>query len=258
MSNLPLLEIRNLTRSFGTKFILKGLSLTLEKNKLYGLIGPSEGGKSTLLKAVDGVITPSGGEIINRARATSLMFQEGALFDSLTVLENVAFPLLKGNSRVDQLDANSANSPSDRRQICDRVGAILDRVGLAWAYNKVPSQLSGGMRRRVSLARALISGPDLMLLDDPTSGLDPVASSVIMDLIVEVRRELMATTLIASHDLRRLLPAVDEVIALFDGRIQFFGKLQAIERDFSGNEDMRELVKRFIGCRYDFKSTVEI
>src|SRR5207244_3998957 len=146
-----------------------------------------------------------------------LMFQEGALFDSLNVLDNVAFPLVNGRVPTTILPKKV------QEEVREKVMKILARVGLSRAVHKMPGQLSGGMRRRVALARALVSKPTLVLLDDPTSGLDPVASSIIMDLIVELHREYQPTTLMVSHDLRRLLPVVDRIVALFNGKICFSG-----------------------------------
>jgi phospholipid/cholesterol/gamma-HCH transport system ATP-binding protein len=168
-----------------------------------------------------------------------LMFQEGALFDSLTVLDNVAFPLVGGRVPIMTLRRKH------RREVTDRVMAVLSEVGLARAALKYPSQLSGGMRRRASLARALVCSPRVMLLDDPTSGLDPVASSIIMDLITSIHRSLGSLTIIASHDLRRLLPVVDEVICLFDGAVRFKGTLSDLR---CANDDR---VKTFARCRFD-------
>lgn len=167
------------------------------------------------------------------------MFQEGALFDSLTVLDNVAFPLVDGFVPVSSL------ARSQRQSVTEKVEQILLRVGLEHAAHKMPAQLSGGMRRRVSLARALVDCPKLVLLDDPTCGLDPVASSVIMELIVQLHEELGATMLLVSHDLRRLLPIVSQLLVLQDGTIQFNGPPSELV------EKASEPIKRFIACRYD-------
>jgi phospholipid/cholesterol/gamma-HCH transport system ATP-binding protein len=250
-----MLSVNNISKAYNEHAILSAVSFRLQAGKVYGLIGPSGGGKSTLLKVLGGVEEPSGGEISwergepqqcehaqsdwSSASSIGLMFQEGALFDSLTVLDNVAFPLVGGRVPL----ANLRKLERDRT--ADKVMAVLKDVGLARAALKYPSQLSGGMRRRASLARALVSNPRVMLLDDPTSGLDPVASSVIMDLVTSVHRGLGSLTLIASHDLRRLLPAVDEVLCLFDGRIRFIGSVADLK---SGND---EVVRNFARCRYD-------
>jgi phospholipid/cholesterol/gamma-HCH transport system ATP-binding protein len=167
------------------------------------------------------------------------MFQEGALFDSMSVYDNVAFPLVNGNVPTTTLPR------AVREEVCAKVSEILSRVGLLRAAHKMPAQISGGMRRRVSLARALVQRPKILLLDDPTSGLDPVASSVIMDLIVELHREYRPTTLLVSHDLRRLLPAVERILAMFDGKIVFDGSL----KDLATSAPPQ--VQGFVACRFE-------
>jgi phospholipid/cholesterol/gamma-HCH transport system ATP-binding protein len=222
--------------------VLKSISVNITSGKICGLIGPSAGGKSVLLKIMAGVLESDQGEISyennNADLKIGLMFQEGALFDSLNAFENVAFPLISGNLPV------SSRSKSEQAQIRDQVAWILDRVGLAKAYNKVPGQLSGGMRKRLALARALVSRPELVLLDDPTSGLDPVASAVIMKLITQIHGDYKPTTIIVSHDLRRLIPVCDQLVALFSGEIVYQGNPAELL-------SAPEYVKNFINCRYD-------
>jgi phospholipid/cholesterol/gamma-HCH transport system ATP-binding protein len=172
--------------------VLRGVSFALRPDSINGIIGPSGGGKSVLLKLIAHTCKDEAGEIQLGAGCTlrdiGLMFQEGALFDSMTVFDNVAFPLVGGKVPTSSLPS------AQRREVRDKVSDILGRVGLSKAAFKMPGQLSGGMRRRVSLARALVSRPRILLLDDPTSGLDPVASSVIMGLIVQLHEEYNPTT----------------------------------------------------------------
>lgn len=245
-----MLRVNNVYRSFGDKEVLRGVTVTLKPATITGLIGPSGGGKSILLKI-----------IANTARATSgsvefdeglsvgdvgLMFQEGALFDSLSVYDNVAFPLVGGKVPTNSLPAEQ------RERVCDKVSEILARVGLTRAAYKMPGQISGGMRRRVSLARALVARPRILLLDDPTSGLDPVASSVIMDLIVGLHREYKPITVIVSHDLRRLLPVAERLLALFDGVISFDGSLEDLRQGAPAS------IRSFVSCRFELGTpTVE-
>jgi len=167
------------------------------------------------------------------------MFQEGALFDSISVFDNVAFPLVDG--KVPTMTLPKAQQIEVRR----RVDTMLAHVGLSAAADKIPAQLSGGMRRRVSLARALICNPQLLLLDEPTCGLDPVASSVIMQLIVDLHREHRPTTIMVSQDLRRLLPVTNRILALFHGGIVFSGSVSELVASATG--ELRE----FVSCRYD-------
>lgn len=243
-TNSKYIEISNIEKSFHSTAVLRGVTASIQKGSIVGLVGPSGGGKSTLLKILGDVISADSGSF-SRGNITteqvSLMFQEGALFDSLSVADNVAFSLVDGKVPLSLL------SEDFRLEPIKSVSWILQRVGLYNAAAKMPAQISGGMRRRVSLARALVNKPRLALLDDPTAGLDPVASSVIMELIVELHKESDQTTIIASHDLRRLLPICSEVIALFDGEAVFKGPVDSLyEAD--------ELVKQFISCRYDLST----
>ena len=235
-------SVKNLTKSFGDNLVLNDVSFEIPKGKILGLIGPSGGGKSVLLKILAKVIVSDKGQIDLEGLANSeinLMFQEGALFDSLSVFDNVAFPLVNGR-------VPTASLPKAKQsEIAEKILSILGRVGLKNSYNKLPAQLSGGMKRRTSLARTLVSVPKLTLLDDPTCGLDPIASSVIMNLIVEIQRELNSTMIIASQDLRRLLPVVDSFIALFDNKVIFQGSIDDLK-----NLTQPEL-KHFVECRFD-------
>ncbi len=237
-----MLGLESIHKSFDELELLKGVSFALKPGSIVGLIGPGGCGKSTLLKIIAGLQKPDSGIIVDSLNIRSkmgLMFQEGALFDSMSVLDNVAFPLVNGRVPCETLPKAEA------RRVSDMAAEILDRVGLVKSIYKYPAQLSGGMRRRVSLARALISKPKLLLLDDPTFGLDPVASSVIMNLIKELHDEYLPTTLIISQDLRRLLPMVDTIVALFDGKIRFIGSLDNL-KDFDSPN-----IKRFVSCRFD-------
>lgn len=237
-----MLQIEQVNRSFGAHEVLRDVTFRIPERKLTGLIGPSGGGKSVLMKIIGGVLKPDSGTIHNNATGpmdVSLMFQEGALFDSLNVIDNVAFPLVHGK-------VPSCNLPKKiKEEVYEQVGDVLARVGLSNAAQKMPAQLSGGMRRRLSLARALVTRPRLLLLDDPTAGLDPVASSVIMDFIVELHREYKPTAIMVSHDLRRLIPVVDSILALFDGGIRFHGDLAALKQCDCGE------LRHFVSCRYD-------
>ena len=263
--------VSNLTFGYGDNPVLSGVSFNLERGKIYGVIGPSGGGKSTLLKLIGGLLSPDSGRVSCPSCTHGFMFQEGALFDSMSVLDNVGFPLVAGRVPVAKLPYPL------NEEVTQAVLQILERVGLRSAWQKVPAQLSGGMRRRVALARALVAAPGLALLDDPTSGLDPVASRVIMDLVQELHNEPLGqqrpvkkegreestrqpensvlaanevsyvskrTTFVASHDLRRLFPIVDEVLALFNGTLAFQGTVE--ELLVSAPEDVRY----FVSCRY--------
>lgn len=250
-----MISIRDIRHSFrgsdpaDINFVLKGVTFDLAPGSITGLIGPSGVGKSVLLKIIAGVLTPDSGSVslsggqaaVDTSDAVSLMFQEGALFDSLSVFDNIAFPLVHGRVPCMTL------GPRELSQVHQKVSEILGRVGLTKASQKFPAQLSGGMRRRVSLARALICRPKILLLDDPTSGLDPIASGVIMNLICELHHEYKPTTVMVSQDLRRLMPAVERIIALFDGKVVFSGSLA----ELIATAD--ESVRHFVSCRFDYR-----
>jgi len=237
------LKVTGLTRSFGDRQVLRDVNFSLKPASINGLIGPSGGGKSVLFKIIANTCRADRGWVTFPSGVThrdvGLMFQEGALFDSLSVYDNVAFPLVHGKVPTTTL------SREEREIVCEKVSDILARVGLTRAAYKMPGQLSGGMRRRVSLARALVGRPKMLLLDDPTSGLDPVASSVIMDLIVELHQEYRPTTFLVSHDLRRLLPVVERILALFDGTVVFDGSLQDL------TQNAPAFVRSFVSCRFE-------
>jgi phospholipid/cholesterol/gamma-HCH transport system ATP-binding protein len=244
------LQVTSLSRAFGEKIVLDGVNFSLKPASINGLIGPSGGGKSILLKIIantcradSGVVTfPQGCSHLD----VGLMFQEGALFDSLSVYDNIAFPLVRGRVPTTGL-------PREQREaVCEKVSDILARVGLSSAAYKMSGQLSGGMRRRVSLARALVGRPKILLLDDPTSGLDPVASSVIMDLIVELHRDYNPTTVLVSHDLRRLLPVVERILGLFDGTIVFDGTLSDLATSAPA------FVRSFVSCRFELPTPTPV
>ncbi len=245
-----MLRVEEIYKSFGLVQVLCGVSFELSPGSISGLIGPSGAGKSVLLKIIGGVSQPDRGRVIlgadvdtaGESSEIGLMFQEGALFDSLNVVDNVAFPLVRGRVPISLLPR------ALKIEVYERVCEILERVGLYPARDKMPGQLSGGMRRRVALARALVAKPSLVLLDDPTCGLDPVASSVIMNLILELHREYNPTMLIVSHDLRRLLPVVENIFVLERGTMRFSGSLSQLARI----SDI--FLRSFVQSRFDLAS----
>jgi len=240
-------------------FVLSGATGNFEAGKKTALIGPDGSGKSTLLKILAGLLKCERGAITGvpddlehsgggrhregrvAGQEIGLLFPEGALFDSLSVFDNVAFPLVDG--RVPSMTLPLA----ERKVVHDKVEIILSAVGLSAHSEKLPGQLSGGMRRRVALARALVGRPPVLLLDDPTAGLDPVASQVIMQLIERMHAEYHPTTVLVSHDLRRLLPISDEIVAMFNGQVIYNGprNLLAASAPLPVNE--------FLACRGGFK-----
>lgn len=220
-----MISIENVTKSFDGNEVLRGVSLEIRKGDVLALIGGSGGGKSVLLKHVSGLIRPDQGHIIidgrdiNKLSGRGLMdlrsrlgflFQSGALFDSMTVFENVAFPL-KEKTRL------SANS------IRDRVMVELQNVGLSGSELKYPSQISGGMIKRAAIARALVMDPEIMLFDEPTTGLDPVIGHSILSLIDSCHRRLKFTGIIVTHQIPEIFNIVDRVSLLHEGVVRIEG-----------------------------------
>lgn len=242
MKEKNILECTDLSVILKGKSILNKINFHVQENETVGLIGPSGSGKSVLLKTLAGVLPSAEGNINYYDLAKediSLMFQEGALFDSMSVFDNLAFPLLHGNLPL------SSYPEETRQEISKKIISILDHVGLANAHHKNPAQLSGGMKRRASLSRCLIMDPKLALLDDPTCGLDPIASNVIMKLIFDLQKKLQSSMVIVSQDLRRLLPYVDRLVAIFDGEIVYSGKFT--REEIAAKKEL----EYFINCRYD-------
>ena len=243
-----MIKLENITKWFDKSCILRGVNLQLPQGQIVGLTGPSGSGKSVLLKIIAGVLQCDSGQVVfsekQSANDIGFLFQEGALFDSKTVLDNVCFPLLNDSEVVRKVKRKTCSVEQAQQSAFE----ILSKVGLDKASLKYPGQLSGGMRRRVALARALVSKPQLVLLDDPTGGLDPVAASVIMKLIGDLHDEYKPTVLIVSHDIRRLLPVVERTLGLFDGVISCDERTKELQKNAS------KKVLRFLATRYDFAS----
>lgn len=234
-----MLSVENVSKFYGDRAVLEQVSFNIKRGEIVGIVGPSGGGKTVLLKMLGGVIQPDSGAIVfEDATHSGLSFQEGGLFDSFTVLENVAFPMLEQISR--------GQRHCSRKQCYNEATAILEAVGLSAALRKYPGQLSGGMRRRVGIARALVCRPDIVLLDEPTEGLDPVAASVIMKLVKKLHEAYRPAMLLVSHDLRRLLPAVDRVLALFGGTLSCDLPRSELKQAAPAE------VTSFLSTRYDF------
>ena len=221
----PLLEARSLVKSFGSHRVLDGVSFSLRRGESLVVLGRSGSGKSVTLRLLNGLDQPDSGEVLFDGepltglaepelypfrRRMAMLFQSGALFDSLDVLGNVGFPL-REHTKLPE----SAIAEAVRRQ--------LDRVRLGAIEEAMPSDLSGGMRKRVALARALISEPELVLYDEPTTGLDPVTSAVIAQLIESGRQELGSSAVIVTHVLPLARAAGDRVAFLHEGRLRFLG-----------------------------------
>lgn len=234
-----MLKLNRVSKSFGKVEVLRNITVSVSAGQIIGLVGPSGAGKSVLLKIIGEVLEPDTGSIERPDDGTGVgfLFQEGALFDSMSVIDNVAFPLLS---------SDTGQGPVPHDEAMERSYEILKEVGLSQAYLKMPGQLSGGMRRRVGIARALVGRPKVVLLDDPTGGLDPVAASVIMNLVRALHEHYQPTIIMVSHDIRRLLPNVERVLALFHGRLI----CDEVPTDIPARAP--EEVIRFLATRYDF------
>lgn len=237
------IEIKGLYKSFGAKKVLNGVDLAVEKGESLVVIGGSGSGKSVLIKCVLGIITPDAGSIkIDGKEVTGLSFKErqpflkkfgmlfqgGALFDSLPVWENITFALLR-NDRITRDDARKL------------AVAKLKQVGLSEDVARLlPVELSGGMQKRVALARAIAGNPEIIFFDEPTTGLDPIMADVINHLIVKCTKDLGATTLTITHDMGSVRKIAHKVAMIYEGKIVWHGEVREIEH--SHNEYVDQFV----------------
>lgn len=221
-----MIEIHNLYKAFGSQMILNNLSLNVRRGETKAIIGRSGVGKSVLLKNIVGLIRPDSGSIkVNGAEVTNLdekaynklrmeiglVFQGGALFDSMSVGDNVAFVL---NEFMNL----------DKTTIKDRVHDALQMVGLKDIHDMMPSQLSGGMRKRVSLARVLCMEPQIILYDEPTSEVDPITAAALNNLIIELRDKLKVTSIVVTHDMNSAYKIADSIAMFYRGQVIADGK----------------------------------
>ncbi len=225
-------RLDNTSLYYGDRVILKNCSLDVVEGAITCIIGLSGAGKSTILRLLDGLRKPDVGHVyirnidichiseaqLNEVRRTiSLSFQFAALLDSLTVGDNVALPLREHTSMPDS-------------EIEKTVVDALDSVGLAHTYESMPSELSGGMLKRAGFARAIVTRPELILYDEPTTGLDPIVTHLITDTIVRLRQKLNGTAVVISHDLQSIYMMADYVAMLFEGAIIAYGSVDEIKR----------------------------
>ncbi len=227
------IEINNLKKSFGTQLVLKDVSLKLLNGENLVVLGKSGTGKSVLIKCIVRLLNPDGGTIqvlgenistLNSDRLGELrqkigfLFQSGALYDSMTVKENLEFPLRRIRKSLTE------------KEISEKIIEVLENVGLADALNKMPSQLSGGMRKRISLARTIVVDPMIMLYDEPTTGLDPVTSDEISGLINDVQKRYKTSSIIITHDIECARNTANRIIMLKDGEVYQVGSLEEFEK----------------------------
>jgi phospholipid/cholesterol/gamma-HCH transport system ATP-binding protein len=243
--NDKVISIKGLKKSFGNYHVLRGIDLDLYKKENLVVLGRSGTGKSVLIKIISGLLKADEGEvnvlgnevtnITNRdleelRRRIGFSFQNSALYDSMTVRKNLEFPLVRNQTKL------------RRKEIDGMVERVLDAVGLKQTINQMPSELSGGQRKRIGIARTLILRPEIMLYDEPTAGLDPITSMEINNLINRVRENFNTSSIIITHDLTCAKATGDRVAMLLDGQFQRQGTFQEV---FEGDD---ERVKQF----YDY------
>lgn len=237
-----MIEVKDLKKSFDEKEVLKGITTTYEAGKTNLIIGQSGSGKTVMLKTLLGVHLPDSGQILFDGRDFStldpnekrnlrtemgMVFQGSALFDSMTVEENIGFPL--------KMFTKKTNA-----EIRDRVQEVIDRVELIDANKKMPSEISGGMQKRVAIARAIVNNPKYLFCDEPNSGLDPKTAIVIDELIQEITHEYNMTTIINTHDMNSVLQIGEHIVFLKDGKLVWEGTNKEIME--TDNEDIVDFV----------------
>ena len=238
-----MIEIDALHKSFDGFQVLKGISLRIKKGEVIALIGRSGIGKSVLLKHVAGLMKPDKGRVLVEGKDVAtlrgkaltqlrsrlgFLFQGGALFDSMTVFDNVAFPLRE-------------KTKLQEKEIKEKVTTELDQVGLSGAEEKYPSQISGGMKKRAALARELVWAPEIMLFDEPTTGLDPIIGHAILNLIDTLHQRLHFTGIVVTHELEKVFKIVDSVAMLHEGVILAHGTPEEIVS--SGDPVVQQFIK---------------
>jgi phospholipid/cholesterol/gamma-HCH transport system ATP-binding protein len=239
---MALIELKNVSKAFDRLVVLNQLSMNIEEGVSLVVIGASGTGKSVLLKHIVGLLKPDEGEVyfdgkridnLNERELVPVrqqfgfLFQMGALFDSLTVADNVGFPLRE----------HTEKSPDE---IADIVQEKLKLVGLPEVGAKMPGQLSGGQKKRVALARAIALGPRVLLYDEPTTGLDPIRSDVINELILKLQRSLKVTSITVTHDMQSAFKIADRIVMLEEGKIVFDGTAKQVQ------EADNPVVRRFV------------
>lgn len=224
---LSSIELQNISLTFGSERLLEGVNLKVAKGERLVLIGPSGQGKSLVLKLMAGIIAPTTGAVLIEGknlqelalserfsvmRKMGMLFQKNALFDSLSVSENIAFPLRETTSRNTQ-------------EIQQQVAHFLDAVGLSHAASLYPDEISGGMQKRLGIARALALDPEIILYDDPTAGLDPITSRKIVDLILELQRRSKSTVVAITNDMGRAYQMADRIAMVVDHGVLVTGNV---------------------------------
>ncbi len=229
---MSIISLKNIHKRFGMQVVLDGISLDVEAGSCLVVLGPSGTGKSVLLKHLVGLLKPDRGQVyfegqridelserqmVEVRRNFGFLFQMSALFDSSNNIDNVAFPLVEHT----QLPAEEIRAIAQQK---------LEMVGLPDVALKMPAELSGGMKKRVALARAIAMNPKVILYDEPTTGLDPIRSDVINELILKLQRELQVTSIVVTHDMNSAFKVADRIVMLHEGKIRFDGNQDEIQK----------------------------
>jgi len=240
----PVVAVEDLHKSFGSQKVLNGISLSVSRGETLAVLGRSGTGKSVLLRLIIGLEKPDSGSIrihdqdiagmaldqLGKIRMKmGFLFQHAALYDSLTVEQNVAFPLQHHNKEM------------SKSEQADRVKKLLAEVGMEGNLEKMPSDISGGMQKRVGLARALALEPDILLLDEPTAGLDPISSGEIDDLVLKLQQEHHMASIVVTHDLHSAKTIADRLALLNEGNVVIEGNFEDLQK--SDDEFVREFLK---------------
>ena len=233
----PVIAVENLRKTFGSHMVLNGISLSVNRGETVAVLGRSGTGKSVLLRIIIGLETPDSGSVciysqnivglaLDRMgeirKRMGFLFQHAALYDSLTIAENVAFPLVHHRKEM---------SRSERGE---RVNQLLAEVGMKGDFGKMPSDISGGMQKRVGLARALALEPEILLLDEPTAGLDPISSGEIDDLILKLQRERKMASVVVTHDLHSARTIANRLALLDQGNVVIEGTFEDLQQSEIG------------------------
>jgi len=208
------IKVKNLIKKFGDKTVIDNVSFDVKDSEVLAIVGFSGSGKSTILKLICDLIHPDSGEIETSGGDIAMVFQYSALFDSLNVFNNIAFALK---------ERKEFRKKFNNEQLKTIVDQKLKMVGLEGIERKFPSELSGGMQKRVSFARAIVTEPETILYDEPTSGLDPISSTLIEDYIVRLKAETHASSIVVTHQMSTIQRTADKIIMLYQGRIVFAG-----------------------------------
>ncbi len=222
-----MITIKNLGKKFDSKWIFRNLNLLVQPQQSVVLIGPSGGGKSILLKMVAGLVDRDEGQIELNSKNIGMLFQKNALFDSFTVEENLLFPLRERMGLIG-------------RKAKEKAAHFLSEVGLKGSESLYPDEISGGMQKRLGIARALIVEPEIILYDEPTAGLDPITSKTIADLIRQLKMETRSTLLTVTNDMQRAYQLGDQIFLLAQGRLILGGTPQEVQN--TSNAGIRQFI----------------